>query len=197
MKKILPLFLMMLMASPVFAEDFLARKSVQAGKEVADFSLQGLDGRSVKLSDLRGKVVMLHFWSAQCPFVVRYEERLQKITADYGDKGVVVYGIDSNITESRDKIEKVAAERKLNYPILLDPDSRIADQFGAITTPHVFIIDKEGRLAYEGGVDDQGWGEKDKPTRHYTRDALDALIAGKPVAVPQSKTVGCTVKRKK
>lgn len=197
MKKILVLFLMMLMASPVFAEDFLTRKSVQTGKEVPDFSLQGLDGRSVKLSDLRGKVVMLHFWSAQCPFVVRYEERLRKIAADYGDKGVEVYGIDSNVTESKDKIEKVAAERKLNYPILLDPDSKIADQFGAITTPHVFIMDKEGRLAYEGGVDDQGWGEKDKVTRSYTREALDALIAGRPIAVPQSKTVGCTVKRKK
>ncbi len=181
----------------VSAEDFLAKKSVQLGSEVADFSLKGIDGQQVKLSELRGKVVMLHFWSAQCPFVVRYEERLRKIASDYGAKGVAVYGIDSNVTEPEDRIKQVAAERKLNYPVLLDPDSRIADQFGAITTPHVFIIDKEGKLAYEGGVDDQGWGEKDPVSKNFTRDALDALVAGQPVPVTQSKTVGCTVKRKK
>ena len=71
-----------LMCSPAKAEDFLAGKQVKLGDPVADFALQDLAGETVKLSDLKGKVVMLHFWSAQCPFVVRYEGRLQASAQD-------------------------------------------------------------------------------------------------------------------
>ncbi len=196
MKKILlGALLMFLGSSAVFADDFLARKAVEIGKPVADFTLQGVNGESVSLSGLKGKPVVLIFWSAQCPFVVRYESRLQAIAADYSSKASI-YGIDSNKTEPIDQIKKVIAERNLNYPILLDPGNKIADQFGAVTTPHIFIIDPAGNLAYEGAVDDQGWDEKNVPKTNYTRDALDAVIAGTPVPAASTKSVGCTVKRK-
>lgn len=196
-KKIFFVFFGLMICSAVWAEDFLARKQVKLGEPMPDFALRDLQGNTVELPDLKGKVVMLHFWSAQCPFVVRYESRLQAITGDYGDRGVAVYAIDSNVTETPERIKKEAEKRHLNYPILLDPESKIADQFGAMTTPHVYIIDKEGVLRYEGAVDDQGWGEKDPVTTSYAREALDAVLAGKPVPNPQTKTVGCTVKRKK
>ena len=83
----------------------------------------------------------------------------------------------------------------MNYPILLDPSNKIADQFGAITTPHVFILDKEGKLIYEGAVDDQGWSEDNVAKKFYVKEALDQALKGEPVSISQTKSVGCTVKR--
>ncbi len=129
---------------------FLEKKAVGIGRPVPDFKLAGLDGKTVSLSESRGKIVMIHFWSATCPFVLRYDDRLKAIPKDYADRGVVVLGIDSNGNETPEKIKAVAKERNVNYSILLDPGNKVADQFGAITTPHVFILNKEGVLVYEG-----------------------------------------------
>ena len=175
--------------------DFLDKKVVKLGEAVPDFTLQDLSGQAHQLSSYRGKVVMIHFWSAKCPFVLRYDGRLKEITADYQGKNVVVLAIDSNSGETLDQIKKVAGERKVNYPILMDPGNQIADQFGAITTPHVFIVDQAGKLVYEGAVDDQGYAEHNPVNQTYARDALDAVLSGAPVANPKTKTVGCTVKR--
>ena len=156
MKKLGFVILAVLICNSAFAEDFLAKKQVKLGEPVADFALQNLSGETVKLSDLKDKAAMFFFWSAKCPFVVRYESRLQAMAKDYAEKGTAIYAIDSNVTETAAEIKKESEKRRLNYPILLDPDQKVADQFGAITTPHVFILDKEGRLRYEGAVDDQG-----------------------------------------
>ena len=194
MKKWAFIFIFLTVCSPVFAQDFLAKKQVRLGEAVPDFTLQDLQGRSVSLAGLRGKIVMLHFWSAKCPFVLRYTERLHAVYKDYSDK-VAIFGIDSNASETPEEMKSVKAERKDPYPILLDPGNKVADEFGAITTPHVFILDREGRLVYEGAVDDQGWSKDKKPKLAYVREALDALLADKPVPHPQTKTAGCTVKR--
>ncbi len=175
--------------------DFLKQKVVKLGEPVPDFSLHDTEDIINKLSDYRGKVVMIHFWSAKCPFVLRYDDRLKDITKDYKEQGVVSLAIDSNTNETLLDIEKVAKARKVNYPVLLDPGNKIADQFGAVTTPHVFIVDRDGKLAYEGAVDDQGWSEDKKPTESYVRNALDQILKGEPVKTPQTKSVGCTVKR--
>lgn len=178
------------------AYGFLEKKVVKVGEVTPDFTLSDTEGKSVTLSSFRGKPVLIHFWSARCPFVLRYEERLGKIASDYQSQGVTVLAIDSNENESLEDIRKVAAQRKLNYPILLDPGNAVADQFGAITTPHSYIIDGQGVLRYEGAVDDQGWAEENVPKTHYVRDALDAVLSEKEVPASETKTVGCTVKRK-
>lgn len=197
MRKIIFLVLVLGMAAQaLWADDFLAKKQVALGKPVADFKLKDTAGQMVQLSDFKGKIVMIHFWSSHCPFVKRYEQRLKDIAADYTSKGVVVLGIDSNVNETAADIKKTAADRQHNYPMLLDPDSKIADQFGAITTPHIFIINKEGQLAYEGAVDDQGWSESNKVKKQYARLALDALLAAQAVPYPETHTAGCTVKRR-
>ena len=194
MKKLLFLIPALILSFPVFAKQ-PAAASVKTGDIAADFSLPDSSGKTVKLSDAFDKIVMLHFWSARCPFVKRYEERLKAITQDYAGKGVVVLGIDSNTGESLEQIREVAAKRGVNYPILIDEGNKIADQFGAVTTPHIFILDKERKLIYSGAVDDQSWSEKSQPHIAYVREALDAAIAGKTVPRPQTKTIGCTVKR--
>ncbi len=187
--------LSLFLAGNAQAKDFLEKKQVAIGKEVPDFTLPDTTGKEYKLSDLKGKVVMIHFWSANCPFVIRYEERLKEITQDYQEKGVVILGIDSNKTETPEDIKRQTEERSLLYPVLIDKGFVVADVFGAITTPHVFIIDQSGKLAYEGAVDDQGFGEKNPVNTKYAREVLDALTAGKPSPHTTTKTFGCTVKR--
>ncbi len=193
-KILIPIFISFLTFTGT-VQAFLDQKTITLGQPVEDFELTDTAGNPFKLSEHRGKIVVFHFWSAQCPFVVRYEERLQNLTKDFSDKGVEVLGIASNKTESADKIKTVAEERRVNYPILLDPDQSIANKFGAITTPHVFIVDKEGHLVYEGSVDDQGWKDDNPITKSYARDAVEALLSGSPVPVSHTSTFGCSVKR--
>ena len=191
------IFLLLIAAfsTSVLAANFLDKKVVKIGETVPDFQLEDVSGKEHQLSDHRGSIVMLHFWSATCPFVVRYDEELKKIAEDYKDRGVIVLGIDSNKSETLDQIKKVADERKVNYPVLIDSGNKIADQFGAITTPHVFLIDKEGKLLYEGAVDDQGWSKDNAVKKKYVREALDQALAASPISTPVTKSVGCTIKR--
>jgi len=192
---ILVLSFLIFSAPLLAAVNFLDNKAVKLGEAVPDFELKDTAGTSHKLSGYKGNIVMIHFWSATCPFVLRYDEQLKQITEDYQKQGVVVLGIDSNTDEKIEDIKKVAEARKVNYPIFLDPGNKVADQFGAITTPHVFILDKEGKLIYEGAVDDQGWSEDHKPEKFYVRNALGQVLKGEAVTVSKTKSVGCTIKR--
>ncbi len=186
---------MIFCSSAQAAADFLSKKVVRLGETVPDFELKDTTSTVHKLSSDHRKIVMIHFWSATCPFVIRYQDELKSLTDDYGKQGVISLGIDSNKNEKLEDIKKVAAARKLNYPVLLDLGNKVADQFGAVTTPHLFLIDKEGKLIYEGAVDDQGWSENNIPKKFYARDALEQAVKGIPVTVPQTKSVGCTIKR--
>ncbi len=186
----------LIFSAPLWAAvNFLDNKVVKLGEAVPDFELKDTAETSHKLSGYKGNIIMIHFWSATCPFVLRYDEQLKQIAEDYQKQGVVVLGIDSNTNEKIEDIKKVTEVRKVNYPILLDPGNKVADQFGAITTPHVFILDKEGKLIYEGAVDDQGWSEDHKPEKFYVRNALGQVLKGEAVTVSKTKSVGCTIKR--
>ena len=176
-------------------QNFLEKKEAKIGKPAPNFELQDTTGKTHQLSDYQGQAVMIHFWSATCPFVVRYEDRLQTLTRDFKERDVVVLGINSNVNETPDQTREVADKRSVNYPILIDPDSQIADRYGAITTPHVFIVDQQGNLVYEGSVDDQGWSEKNPVTKNYARDVLGALAAGQAAPYDQTNSFGCTIKR--
>ena len=188
-------FLVLGISASLWAQNFLDKKVVKFGETVPDFELEDTTGTKHRLSQYRGQVVMIHFWSATCPFVVRYDGRLKEITNDYRDREVVVLGIDSNSNETVDQIRDVAGSRAVNYPILIDPKNQVADQFGAIATPHVYVVDRQGQLIYEGAVDDQGWSELGQVSQTYARDALEAALAGTPVSHPETNTVGCAVKR--
>lgn len=189
------LVLSALAAGSAAAQDFLAKKVVQIGRPAPDFELPDMAGNPVRLSSFKDKVVMIHFWSATCPYVDRYEGRLKSIAKDYVDRGVVVLGIASNVNEKPPQIQSVAQRRGVNYPILIDEGHQIADQFGAITTPHVYILDPRGSLAYEGGVDDELTRAQGDPTVPHARNAIEALLAGSAVPVAETRPFGCTIKR--
>lgn len=184
-----------LVAPNVLAQSFLSKKVVKIGEPVPEFVLKDTDGKEVKRTDFKGSILMVVFWSANCPFSKRYDPRINQIVKDYKDKNVVVVGIDSNSGETLDEIKKAVKERDLQYAMLLDPGNLIADQYGALTTPDVFIVDKSGLLVYEGAVDDQGWSDKNPITANYVRAALDATITNEILVTPQTDTFGCTIKR--
>lgn len=188
--------LIVVLALPsAFAQGFLAKKVVKIGEPVPEFTLNDTEGKSVKRTDFNGSILMVVFWSANCPFSKRYDPRVNQIVKDYQSKNVKVVGIDSNSTENLEEIKKAIKARDLQFPILIDPSNLIADQYGAITTPHVFIIDESGLLVYEGSIDDQGWSDKNPITAQYARAALDATVTDEILVTPVTKPFGCTIKR--
>ena len=167
----------------------------QLGAVVPDFTLTDHQGRHHTLAQYRGQVVLLDFWSATCPISARYEERLKQIATEYAAQGVVTLAIDANKNETLEQIQRVAAERQVPFPILLDSGNMVADQLGGRTTPHVFVLDGQGRLVYQGAVDDEGLMGNHPVTRRYLREALDAVLDGRPVTTPETEPFGCSIKR--
>jgi thiol-disulfide isomerase/thioredoxin len=170
--------------------------------------LRDIDGKQMTFKDLRGKVVFIHFWSTQCPYEIVADPKTVALAERYKGKDVVCLAIDANQGEigeipAKDAkpadtykdIRKHLAEKKMSFPIYVDHGNKLADIFGAQHTPHCFVIDAKGVLAYAGGLDDDPKGDKGDATKTYVRDAVDALLAGKPVAVTESKPYGCGIKR--
>ena len=171
-------------------------KKAAIGAAAPAFSLQDSNGKTVNLSDFSGKIVVLEWVNPDCPFVKRhYNLKTMTTLADKNkDKGVVWLGIATGNTANADKLKAFAEKSSISYPILLDPDGTVGHAYGAKNTPHMFIIDKDGKLAYVGGIDNDEDGSKGDKRVNYVEKALDELLAGKPVSEPQTKQYGCSVK---
>ncbi|MFN0088409.1 MAG: redoxin domain-containing protein [Blastocatellia bacterium] len=165
---------------------------LKIGQPAADFALNDLQGKRHTLKDHRGRTVVAVFLSTECPFSNAYHERLRAIAADYAGRGVDVLGINAHPDEAIDRIREHAKRNRLPFPILKDEDSRVADGYGATRTPEVFVIDAEGVLRYHGRIDNAK--ETARVNRNDLREALDELLAGKPVSVAETKSFGCPVK---
>jgi len=180
------------------------------GSPVADFALPGIDGKIHRLSDYQSSpFLMVMFISNHCPTSQLYEGRVKKLVADYKDKGVAAVAIQPNdptairlselgYTDVSDSMEemKIRAEyRHFNSPYLYDGETqKVSNQFGVVATPHVFIFDKDRKLRYEGRIDDRQ--RESLVKTQDARAALDALLAGKPVAVAHTPAFGCSTKWK-
>lgn len=178
------------------------------GSKAPDFSLPGTDGKTYSLKDFAGaKVLVIVFTCNHCPTAQAYEERIIQLVTDYKSKGVAVVAISPNnpgsvalsemgYTDLGDSFEEMkirAAYRNFNFPYLYDGEtSEVSMKYGPQATPHVFIFDRERKLRYTGRIDD---GEKPGTARtHDTRNAIEAVLAGKPVPVETTKTFGCSIK---
>jgi thiol-disulfide isomerase/thioredoxin len=161
-----------------------------------DVTLTDIYGKTHTLGDFRGKIVFIHFWSIVCPSEKLAEPRSIELQKAYGDKGVVQIAINANQGELRGAGESYAALREhvekagVNFLVTVDPGNRISDLLDGQTTPHCFVIDKDGVLRYSGALDDDPRGSKGAATTQYVRDAIEALIAGRPVATPTTKPYG-------
>lgn len=162
---------------------------MKLGERAPAFSLPGVDGRTHALESLKGeKATIVVFSCNHCPYVVKAEPALISAARDYAPKGVSMAAINANDAgkypeDSFDAMVVRAKERGFPFPYLHDESQAVARAYGAVRTPHLFVLDAELKLAYEGDVES-------------LRDALDDLVAGKPVRKPQTHALGCTIKWK-
>jgi peroxiredoxin len=169
-------------------------KQISVGEEVADFELMDTNGKIHRLSHYRGSIVLIVFWSAECPVSREYDSYFNALLSRYPGDEVVVLGVDSNVHYGEREIVEAVRERQIGFSVLRDADSAIADDFGALTTPHVFIVDADGRLVYEGAVDDRTFRQPEA-TISYVDQALAALLSDETPPVTQTQPYGCTIVR--
>ncbi len=196
MQKLLALAL--LLTAPILV------RAAEVGKPAPDFSLPDLDGKVHRLSDYRGKVVVLEWFNPGCPYVVASHTKGSLVGAAEraGKDGVVWLAVNSaargkqgyGVSENR----AAARSWSMSYPILLDESGATGKAYGATNTPHLFVVAKDGTLVYAGAVDNSPDAERGAPQGgvlvEYVPAALADLAAGKPVRFPSTKAYGCGVK---
>lgn len=179
-----------------------ASYKLQAGQPAPDFShLPGVDGKTYSLSTFNGTSILVVFWHCNhCPYAQAFESRLNQVAKDYTPKGVGFIAINSNDPiqypeDSFEEMKKRARRNGLVFPYVFDESQQVAEAYGAACTPHVMIFDADRTLQYQGRVD----GDQHNPERgngQDVRNALDDLLAGRPVRTPQTGAFGCGIKWK-
>ncbi len=174
------------------------------GKNAPNFTLQGGDGKEHSLADYKGKFVVLEWTNPDCPFVHKFYDSgaMQKLQKEETDKGVVWLRINSSAKgkEGFQSPADVTAYVKENNvaatETLLDPSGKVGHEYGARTTPHMFVINPKGELIYAGGIDNKPSADAEDiaSAQNYVQTALDEAMAGKPVTVATAKPYGCSVK---
>jgi thiol-disulfide isomerase/thioredoxin len=145
--------------------------------------------------DLSTKLVVFIFWSFKCPVSLAYDDRVNELQDKYGNKKVVVFGVASAANETKKEIRANTANLNLKVPVLWDSEGSFAEMLGATRTPSVFIFDENKVLRYKGALDNnKKAGESGRVA--YVEDALDAILAARPVTVPETRAFGCGIKRR-
>jgi peroxiredoxin len=179
----------------------MATNNLKIGSQAPDFNLLGVDGKKYSLGFYKDNQALIVIFSCNhCPYVQAYEDRIKRIQEDYKSKGVFVLAINSNEDsgypeDSFENMKKRASEKKFNFPYLRDDEQSVARAYDATHTPEIFLFDKNKKLAFHGKIDDN-WQEPKKVQNHYLKNALDELLAGKEISVPETFTIGCTIKWK-
>ncbi len=171
------------------------------------FTLPGTDGQDYALDDLKGSFVVLEWLNFGCPYVKRHYRtgNMPDLQKEYTDRDVVWLSVVSSAPGTQGYYEaddmNVHNERMggLQTTILLDPEGDVGRQYGAKTTPHMYIIDPDGTLIYKGGIDDRPRASDDKTrdAKNYVRLALEEALSGKAVTTETSRPYGCSVKYKR
>jgi peroxiredoxin len=198
------LLLVLLSAVAVSAREV---EPLAIGAAAPEFALPGVDGKTYRLQDFQdAKVLMIVFTCNHCPTAQAYEERIMQMHRDYRDRGVALVAISPNdpvavrldelgysdLGDSFEDMKIRAKDRGFAFPYLYDGETQdTSAAYGALATPHVFIFDQDRKLRYAGRIDD---GEVKEPKSHDARNALDALLAGKPVPVETTRVFGCSTK---
>jgi peroxiredoxin len=170
-------------------------KGVAIGAAVPDFKMPDCTGKEQTLSQHKGKVVVLAFTSQNCPYSRAYDPNVCELAKTYEGKEVVFLNIDSDQRNTPESIKKYCCEQnKFSVPVLKDAKNEYADKLNARRTPEMYVVDKEGKLAYHGAYDDRT-GPDAKGGTNYVKDAVDAILAGQPVKTAEVKAWGCGINR--
>lgn len=196
----------LIVASAMAAVPLLANAAATVGQAAPDFSLTDLQGKAVKLSDYRGKYVVLEWVNPGCPFVQKHYNsgNMPQLQKDAGAQGVVWLAINSTAPEARDfkSPEDLAAWLKEKGAVpsaaMLDREGTVGKAYGAKTTPDMFVIDPKGTLIYAGAIDDKRSADPEdvKTAKNYVKAALEEAQAGKAVSKPTTSPYGCGIKYK-
>jgi peroxiredoxin len=187
--------------TPTRPEPAAASKVAKVGEAAPDFTLKDTTGKEHKLSELTraGKIVVLEWFNPDCPVSKAYhapERRMKELAAELAAKDVVWLAVNSGAEGKQgagvERNTKAAAEFEMAYPVLMDMDGKVGRLYAAKTTPHMYVIGKDGKLAYAGAIDNGSPSTKGET--NYVRAAVMALADGKPVEVAESKAFGCSVK---
>jgi thiol-disulfide isomerase/thioredoxin len=171
------------------------------GAPCPDFKLPAVDGRSYARDDFAsGKALVVMFICNHCPYVKAVEDRLIALAREYGPRGVEFVGVCANdaVSYPDDAFDQLAQrwrEKGYGFPYLHDESQEVAQAFGAVCTPDIFVYDGDRRLAYRGRIDDS-WKDPSKVTRRELAQALDALVAGQRPSAEQKPSLGCSIKWK-
>src|SRR5262245_53981776 len=189
------------------AADPAGFKTLAIGDAAPDFKLPGVDGKDYSLADFaKAKLLAIIFHCNHCPTAQAYEYRLIQLHADYKDKGVALVAISPNdplaarrdergyteYSASFDEMKRRAKDRNYQFPYLHDGETQKTSlAYGVLATPQVYLFDQARKLRYVGRIDDS---DIKTPTSHDAKNAIDALLAGKPVPVEKTRTFGCSTK---
>jgi thiol-disulfide isomerase/thioredoxin len=160
------------------------------GAMAPDFAVTPIDGAPFRFAEAAAahSAVVVFFFSVVCPYSNYSDPHLLELSAEYGPKGVLLVGVDSNRTEPFEEVAAHAREKVAGLPVVKDGGNKIADLLGARVTPEAFVFDREGRLRYRGRV-------RSKMGATDLKDAIEAVLAGRPVKTPVAKAFGCTIIR--
>ena len=199
--KTLTIALLSLASAALYASD-----SPAVGSAAPDFSLPDASGKTHSLSEYKGKYVVLEWFNPECPFVKKHygSGNMQKLQGEYTSKGVVWLTIDSNAPGAEGNISPEQAQKVMKSwntkqtALLLDPEGKAGRSYGARNTPHMFVINPDGKVVYVGAIDSKAApNPNDIPnSTNYVKVALDESMSGKPVSNANTRPYGCSVKYK-
>src|SRR6266513_3088869 len=197
--KLLLSFLTCLASTVLFAAD-----SPPVGSTAPDFSVADSKGKTHTVSQYKGKYVVLEWFNPECPFVKKHygSGNMQKLQEEFTAKGVVWLSIDSNAPGLEGNLTAGQAEKKIaewktkQTALVLDPDGKAGRSYGAKNTPHMFVINPEGKIVYEGAIDSKATPNPSDiaSSTNYVKVALEESLAGKTVSNANTKPYGCSVK---
>ncbi|MBK9064193.1 MAG: thioredoxin family protein [Acidobacteria bacterium] len=188
---------LLVVSSVLFLSASAPAADLKIGAAAPDFTLPSAsDGKMVALKDLlaKNKAVAVIFVATKCPVSNAYNDRMAALAKEYAAKGIAVVGINSNKAELAPEVAAHAKEHGFTFPVVKDEGNKVADAYGAQKTPEVFVISPKGDLLYHGRIDESQDDPKGVKSPDL-RNALEAILAGKPVPAAETKAFGCTIKR--
>jgi len=165
---------------------------VELHQPAPDFELPDVQGKLRRPCDDRGKIVIINFWSAECPHSERTDGLILNLLEEWNGE-VKLLSIAANRNESVHMVEEAAKARRISK-VLIDAQQVVADKYEAMTTPHVFVIDRAGILRYRGAVDDVTFRHREA-SQFFLRDAVEALLQGRNPELSETPAYGCTIVR--
>ncbi len=199
MKYIFLILISMTLSSSVYKADGL-----KPGDAAKDFNLKNIDEKNLSLKDFKdAKGFIVIFSCNHCPYVKAYESRMEALNKQFAPKGFPVIAINSNDVsrypeDSFENMRRNAKQKGFTFPYLYDESQEVARFYGALKTPHVYLLEKRGEdliVKYTGAIDDNTQ-DAEKVEKRYVEDAVNALLAGKAIKVQETKAIGCGIKWK-